>query len=168
MARLLARAIENNKPNHFFQIGEATPFCQLADVIFADQAVNRCITFELSNLLDCIDGIGRWRAPQFAIVHGKSRFLFNRGLNHQQPYFVSRNRRGLSKRRYPSGNKDYFVSAEFLKRLACNDKMAVMNRIKCAAVDCDFFQRSMLNARPAFGKSTARQALNIQSSILSC
>ena len=83
MARLLARAIENNKPNHFFQVAEATPFCQLADVIFADQAVNRCITFELPNLLDCIDGIGRWRPPQFAIVHGKSRFLFNRGLNHQ-------------------------------------------------------------------------------------
>jgi hypothetical protein len=25
--------------------------------------------------------------------------------------------------------------------------MAVMNRIKRAAVDCDFFQRSMLNAQ---------------------
>ena len=59
MARLLARAIENNKPNHFFQVAEATPFCQLADVIFADQAVNRRITFELPNLLDCVDGIGR-------------------------------------------------------------------------------------------------------------
>jgi len=147
MARLLARAIGNDKPNHFFQVGEATPFFQLANVIFADQAVNRGSTFESPNLLDGIDGIGRWRPPQFAIVHGKSRFLFNRGLNHQQPYFVSRNRRGLSKRGYPSGDQDHFVSAESLTRLACNDKMAVMNRIKCAAVDCDFFQRPMLNAQ---------------------
>ncbi len=98
MARLLGRAIEDNKSNHLFQVGEATPFYKLADVIFADQAVNRCVTFESPNLLDGIDGIGRWRAPQFAIVHSKSRFLFNSGLYHQQPYFVARDRHGLSKR----------------------------------------------------------------------
>lgn len=98
MARLLGRAIEDNKPNHLFQVGEATPFFKLADVIFADQAVNRCVTFESPNLLDGIDGIRRWRAPQFAIVHSKSGFLFNSGLYHQQPYFVARDRCGLSKR----------------------------------------------------------------------
>lgn len=83
MGRLFARAIENNKSNHFFQVGEATPFFELAHVIFADQAVNRCIAFESPNFLDGIDGIGRRRAPQFAIVHNKSRFLFNSGLYHQ-------------------------------------------------------------------------------------
>ena len=98
MAQLLGRAIEDNKSNHLFQVGEATPFCKVAYVIFADQAVNRCGTFELPNLLDGIDGIGRWRAPQFAIVHSKSRFFFNSRLYHQQPYFVARDRRGLSKR----------------------------------------------------------------------
>jgi hypothetical protein len=66
-------------------------------------------------------------------------------LYHQQPYFVSGNRRGLSKGRHPSGNKDHFFSAESLKRLARNDKVSVMNRIKGAAVDCNLFQGSMVN-----------------------
>ncbi len=96
--RLLATAVKNNKTNHFFQISEATPFCELVHVIFADQAVDRFITFALSNLLDRIDGVGRRWTPQFAIVHCKSGFVLNSGLYHQQPYFVSGNRRGLSER----------------------------------------------------------------------
>jgi hypothetical protein len=151
VARSLASAIKNDKTNHLLQVSEATPFRKLADVIFADKAVNRCVTFASPNLLNGVDGIGRRRSPQFAIIHSKSRFVFNSGLYHQQPYFVSRNGRGLSERRRAGGDKDQLVSAKSLKGLACNDKMAVMNRIKGAAVDCDFSQRAMLNApRPTF------------------
>jgi hypothetical protein len=146
MARLLPRAIKNNKTNHLFQVGEATPFCKLADVILADQTVNRRITFA-SNLLNGIDGIRRRRTPQFAIIHSKSGFVFNSGLYHQQPYFVSGNGRGLSEGRHASWNKNHLIGAEFLKSLTCNDKMAVMNRIKCTSVDCDLFQRSTLNVQ---------------------
>jgi len=98
MTRLLTSSIENNKSNHFFQVGEAPPFCKLADIIFADQAVNRWIAFDPTNLLHGIDRIGRRGAPQFAIIHSESGFVFYSGLYHQQPYFVSGNRRGLSKR----------------------------------------------------------------------
>ena len=80
MAGLLSSAIENNKSNHFFQVDEATPFCELTDIIFADEAVSRWIIFEPPNLLDSIDGIGRRRAPQLAIIHGKSGLVFNSGL----------------------------------------------------------------------------------------
>ena len=147
MVRSLATPIKNNETNHLFQISEATPFCEVVHVIFADQAVNRRITLALPNLLDRFDGVGRRWAPQLAIIHGKSGFILNCGLYHQQPYFVSGNRRGLSKGRHSSGNKDHFLSAESLTRLARNDKVAVMNRIKGAAVDCDLFQRSMLNVQ---------------------
>ncbi len=145
--RLLATAIKNNKTNHLFQISEATPFRELVHVIFADQAVDRCITFALPNLLDCIDGVGRRWTSQLAIIHRKSGFILNSSLYHQQPYFVSGKRRGLSKRRHPSGNKDHFLRAKSLKGLARDDKMAVMNRVKGAAVNCDLFQPSMLNVQ---------------------
>jgi hypothetical protein len=68
-------------------------------------------------------------------------------LYHQQPYFVAGSGRAPSEGRHPSGDKDYFLSAQSLKGLAGNDKMAMMNRIKGAAVDCDFFQRSTLNVQ---------------------
>jgi len=145
--RLLATAIKNNKTNHFSQISEATPFCELVHVIFADQAVNRRITFALPNLLDRIDGVGRRWTSQLAIIHCKSGFILDSGLYHQQPYFVFGNGRGLSERRHPSGNKDHFLSAKSLEGFARNDKMAVMNRIKGAAINCDLFQRSMLNVQ---------------------
>ena len=96
--RLLTTAIKNNKTNHLFQISEATPFRKLAHVIFADQAVNYCITFALPNLLDRIDGVGRRWTSQLAIIHCKSWFILNSGLYHQQPYLVSGSRRGLSER----------------------------------------------------------------------
>jgi hypothetical protein len=147
MARSLTAAIKNNKTNHLLQVSEAAPFCKLTDIILADQAVNRCITFASPNLLHGIDGIRRWRAPQLAIIHSKSRFVFNSGLYHRQPYFVSRNGRGLSEGRHASGNKNHLVRAESLKGLARNDKMAVMNRIKCTAVDCDIIQRPTLNVQ---------------------
>src|SRR4029077_10618073 len=95
---LLATAIKNNETNHFFQNSEATPFCELVHVIFADEAVNCRITFALPNLLDRIDGVGRRWTPQFAIIHCKSGFVLDSGLYHQQPYFVSGNRDGLSER----------------------------------------------------------------------
>src|SRR4030095_10066625 len=101
----------------------------------------------LPNLLDCIDGVGRRRTSQFAIIDGKSGFTLDGGLYHYHPDSVSGNGGGLSKRRHASGNKDHFLSAESLKGLARNDKMAVMNRIKCAAVDCDLFQCSTLNVQ---------------------
>lgn len=145
MAWSLTSAIQNNKTHHLFQVGETAPFCQLTDVVLADQAVNRCTAGALPNLLDRIDGIRRRRAPQFAIIHSKSRLVFNSGLYHQQSYFVSRNRRGLSEGRNASGNKNQLIRAESLKGLARDDKMSVMNWIKCAAVDCDLFQRPTLN-----------------------
>lgn len=147
MAWLLASPIEDDKTNHFFQIGEATPFRKLADVIFTDQAINRCVTFASPNLLNGIDGIGRRRAPQFAIIRSKSRFVFNSSLYHHQSYFVSRNGRGLSERRHASGNKNHLVSTKSLKGLTRNDEMTVMNGIKRSAVDCDLFQFSTFTAQ---------------------
>src|SRR6185369_15631020 len=35
VARLLARAIQNNKSNQLFQVVKATPVCKVADVVFA-------------------------------------------------------------------------------------------------------------------------------------
>ena len=82
MARLVSRAIKNNKANQLFQIGEPSPFWELCHMIFAHEAINRCIGSTLPNLLDCIDRVGRCRASQFAIVHTKSGFLTNRRPNH--------------------------------------------------------------------------------------
>ena len=145
--RLLATAIKDNKANYFFQISEATPFGELVHVIFTDQAVDQSNVFTLPNVLHRIDGVrGRW-PPQLAIVHGESGFILNSGLYHQQPYFVAGDGRGPSERRYPGGNKDHFLGAESFKGLARNDKMAMMNRVKRAPVDCNLFQRSMLNVQ---------------------
>jgi len=83
MARSLTTSIKNNKTDHLFQVGEASPFCKLIDVILTDQAVNRCIACAPFDLLDRIDGKRRGWAPQFAIIHSESRFVFNSGLYHQ-------------------------------------------------------------------------------------
>ena len=166
MTRLLATAIKNNKTNHLFQISEAPPFRELVHVIFADQAVNRRISVALPNLLDRIDGVGRPWTSQLAIIHCKSRFSLNSGLYHPQAYFVFRNGRGLSERRQPSGNKDHFLSAKSLKSFARNDKMAVMNRIKCAAVNCDLFQRSMLNVQRSIFNSVSCHVEQSETSLI--
>jgi len=83
MARLVARAIKNNKSNQLFQIGEPSPFWELGHIIFAHEVINLCIGSKSPNLLDCIDRVGRCRASQLAIVHTKPGFLTNRGSNHE-------------------------------------------------------------------------------------
>ena len=63
MARSLTTSIKNNKTDHLFQVGEASPFCKLIDVILTDQAVNRCVACAPFDLLHCIDGKRRGWAP---------------------------------------------------------------------------------------------------------
>ena len=83
MLRGVSGAIENNETYQFFQFGEPMPFRESAHVIFADQAVDRCTTVVLSNLLNRVDRIrGRW-AAQLACVHGKPRFAFNRCMQYR-------------------------------------------------------------------------------------
>jgi hypothetical protein len=59
-------------------------------------------------------------------------------------------------RRLRRQNKDHFLEAENLSRLAREDKMSVMNWIEGAAVDADLFQTHFNKAELARASAETR------------
>ena len=93
----------------------------------------------LTQFLDCIDGVRGRLALQFAIVHLKLRFAFDRAAQHLQTGFRCRYRsvfmRGKARR-----NKNDLFERESLQSEARQNQVGVMHRIESAAVNADLLQ----------------------------
>jgi len=77
-----AAAIKHDELNNCFQFGEATPFFQPVNVVFADQAVQRSISVASSDFLNSVNCVRRRRAAQLTIVYGEFWVAFNRRFHH--------------------------------------------------------------------------------------
>src|SRR5438045_9230990 len=107
----------------------------------------------LTQFFDCIDGVRGWFALQFAIVHLKLRFAFDRAAQHLQTRFRCRYRivfmRGKA-RRY----KNDSFERESLQSEARQNQVGLMHRIESAAETADHLKRSKESvgcARPCTG-----------------
>ena len=63
-----SRSIEHDKTNHFLELGKAMPPREVRKVIVSDEIIKLGVLFPLPNFLDGVDGIGRGRTTQLAIV----------------------------------------------------------------------------------------------------
>src|SRR5437588_13090268 len=92
----------------------------------------------LTQFLDCIDGVRGWFALQFAIVHLKLPFAFDRTAQHLQTGFRCRYRsvfmRGKARR-----NKNNSFERESLQSDARQNQVGVMPRTGRAAANADLW-----------------------------
>src|SRR4029077_11742116 len=90
----------------------------------------------LTQFFDCVDGVRGWFALQFAIVHLKLRFAFDRAAQHLQTGFRCRYRivfmRGKARR-----NKNNSLDCESLQSEARQSQVVVMRRSESPAVNAD-------------------------------
>src|SRR4029077_17148741 len=93
----------------------------------------------LMQLFDGIDGVRGWLALQFAIIHLKLPFAFDRAAQHLQTGF-RRRYRSVFVRRKAGRNKNNSFERKSLQSEARQNQVGMMHWIETAAVNADLLQ----------------------------
>ena len=135
---------EDDELHHFGEFSEAVPRREAADVVFSDEIEQLRVRLALAERLDCVDGIGWRRTPEFHRIESKTRLAFDRSAQHFQTDIGRRQLLIQFVGRSGSRNKDNCFKVERFERCARQNQMTVMDRIEGATEDADLFQAKRL------------------------
>ena len=139
-----AAASEDDELHHFGEFTKAVPRREAADIVFSDEIEQLHVRLALAERLDCIDGIGRRRTPEFHRIKGKTRLTFDRSAQHFQTDIGRRQLLSQFVGRSSSRNKDNGFKVERFEGFARQDQVTVMDRIEGATENADLFQAKRL------------------------
>jgi hypothetical protein len=141
-------ATEDDELDHFGEFSKAVPRCETADVVFSDEVEQLHVWLALAERLDCVDGIGRRRTPEFHRIEFKTRLGFDRSAQHFQTDIGCRELLIQFVGRSCGRNKDDCFEIERFDCFTRQNQMTVMDRIEGATEDADLFQAKRLFGTP--------------------
>jgi len=142
--RFHTAASEDDELHHFGEFGKAVPRREAADVVFSDEIEQLQVRLALAERLDCVDGIGWRRTPEFDLIESKTRLAPDRSAQHFQTDIGRRQLLIHFVGRSGSRNKDNGFKVERFECFTRQNQVTVMDRIEGATEDADLFQAKRL------------------------
>ncbi len=132
-------AAANDEAHQRAQFVAAVPGVEQRDVVLADEVEKRRARRVLgAQGVDGVDGVGGSGAVQFAGIDRETRFARDGGLQHPQPPVArGAGRTGELVRGNRGGDEDQARQAELFDGVPREDQVAVVDRVKTAAVEAD-------------------------------